>query len=201
MSYDDTPDYGSYASLLIRATDQRRSKKLFGLRSTSARFQRKCFFLLSANLRKIQIMREKFSSKIASTGLSSQPWARFMIKMRQDFGEMTQLSFNGVNVILCVASGRRVLRAIRVLLLISSSFCFQSINVLKLCFPFRKLSSGESEALGVTGSFLGWLPCFYCLCYFLYTISMKEELNEAHSGSWMPQSSAKQLINNLRKIR
>src|SRR6266487_6297952 len=43
----------SYAPLLIRATDQRRSKKLFGLRSTSARFQRKCFFPLSANLRKI----------------------------------------------------------------------------------------------------------------------------------------------------
>jgi hypothetical protein len=51
--------YESYASLLIRATDQRRSKKLFGLRSTSARFQRKCFFPLSANLRKIQVMREK----------------------------------------------------------------------------------------------------------------------------------------------
>src|SRR6266487_2193195 len=48
--------YESYASLLIRATDQRRSKKLFGLRSTSARFQRKCFFPLSANLRKIQFM-------------------------------------------------------------------------------------------------------------------------------------------------
>ena len=46
----------SYAPLLIRATDQRRSKKLFGLRSTSARFQRKCFFPLSANLRKIQVM-------------------------------------------------------------------------------------------------------------------------------------------------
>src|SRR5258708_5343967 len=45
--------HGSYASLLIRATDQRRSKKSFGLRSTSARFQRKCFFPLSANLRKI----------------------------------------------------------------------------------------------------------------------------------------------------
>src|SRR5260370_19270833 len=48
----------SYASLLIRATDQRRSKKLFGLRSTSARFQRKCFFPLSANLRKILYERE-----------------------------------------------------------------------------------------------------------------------------------------------
>jgi len=46
----------SYASLLIRATAQRRSKKLFGLRSTSARFQRKCFFPLSAKLRKIQFM-------------------------------------------------------------------------------------------------------------------------------------------------
>ena len=49
-------DYGSYASLLIQATDQRRSKKPFGLQSTSARFQRKCFFPLSANLRKIQFM-------------------------------------------------------------------------------------------------------------------------------------------------
>src|SRR6266699_4944573 len=46
----------SYAPLLIRATDQRRSKKLFGLRSTSARFQRKCFFPLSANLSKIRYM-------------------------------------------------------------------------------------------------------------------------------------------------
>ena len=46
----------SYASLLIQATDQRRSKKLFGLRSTSARFQRKCFFPLSANLRKIRFI-------------------------------------------------------------------------------------------------------------------------------------------------
>jgi hypothetical protein len=46
--------FGSYASLLIQATDQRRSKKPFGLQSTSARFQRKCFFPLSANLRKIQ---------------------------------------------------------------------------------------------------------------------------------------------------
>src|SRR5437667_3747411 len=50
--------FGSYASLLIQATDQRRSKKLFGLRSTSARFQRKCFFPLSANLRKIQDMNQ-----------------------------------------------------------------------------------------------------------------------------------------------
>ncbi len=48
--------YGSYASLLIQATGQRRSKKPFGLRSTSARFQRKYFFPLSANLRKIQVM-------------------------------------------------------------------------------------------------------------------------------------------------
>jgi hypothetical protein len=46
--------FGSYASLLIQATDQRRSKKPFGLQSTAARFQRKCFFPLSANLRKIQ---------------------------------------------------------------------------------------------------------------------------------------------------
>ncbi len=32
------------------------SKKPFGLLRTSARFQRKCFFPLSANLRKIQFM-------------------------------------------------------------------------------------------------------------------------------------------------
>jgi hypothetical protein len=39
-----------------------------------------------------QVMREIFFSKIASMGLSSQSWARFMIKMRQDFGEMTRCS-------------------------------------------------------------------------------------------------------------
>ena len=50
------PMYDSYASLLIQATDQRRLKKLVSLRSTSARFQRKCFFPLSANLRKIPIL-------------------------------------------------------------------------------------------------------------------------------------------------
>ncbi len=59
-----TPGCGSYASLLIRATDQRRSKKLFGLRSTSARFQRKCFFPLSANLRKIHKMAQHLISSI-----------------------------------------------------------------------------------------------------------------------------------------
>src|SRR6202011_876525 len=39
----------SYASLLIQATDQIRSKKTFSLRSTSTRFQWKCFFSPSAN--------------------------------------------------------------------------------------------------------------------------------------------------------
>ncbi len=48
--------YESYASLLIQAMDQRRLKKPFSLRSTSARFQLRRFFPLSANLRKIQFM-------------------------------------------------------------------------------------------------------------------------------------------------
>ena len=55
---------GSYATLLIRATDQRRSKKLFGLRSTSARFQRKCFFPLSAKLRKIRKSRRRVVTRM-----------------------------------------------------------------------------------------------------------------------------------------
>jgi hypothetical protein len=45
--------------------------------------------LESANLRKIQVMREKFFSKIASTRFPRQSWARFMRKMRQDIGSYT----------------------------------------------------------------------------------------------------------------
>ena len=81
------PVYGSYASLLIRATDQRRPKKLFGLRSTSAHSQRKCFFPLSANLRKIQFMREanRLKAPLKPT------WASFMIQTRQELGSYTAL--------------------------------------------------------------------------------------------------------------
>jgi hypothetical protein len=56
--------YGSYATLLIQATDQIRSKKLFGLRSRTARFQRKCFLPISANLRNNQLIGQVIGRKL-----------------------------------------------------------------------------------------------------------------------------------------
>jgi hypothetical protein len=42
--------------------------------------------LESANVRKIQVMREKFFLKNRLDALPKQSWARFMRKMRQDIG-------------------------------------------------------------------------------------------------------------------
>ena len=44
-------------------------------------------------------MVERFFSKITSTPLSSQSWARFMIKTRQDIGEMTTLKLISLMVL------------------------------------------------------------------------------------------------------
>jgi hypothetical protein len=49
---DAIPKVGSYASLLIQAIEQIRSKKPFGLQSPLARLQLERFFPPSANLRK-----------------------------------------------------------------------------------------------------------------------------------------------------
>jgi len=51
------------------------SKKPFGLLRTSARFQRKCFFPLSASLRKIRFILQSIATSIGQPVTSRKYWA------------------------------------------------------------------------------------------------------------------------------